>query len=240
MTMKQRTAATWLLFAGLLLASGYLVLRACGLTIGPWTVSWCVVGASTSQTEPIGALLAQVEGLERQLQQQQPCPVPPDRIAPSPPPVEAPTTRPEPVPAPIQSATEHDIRSQPGEGLRLPSDRRDLSFLEGCWVSTSQIFEMETRTPIEIRYCFQNNGRGTVEISKSDGAHCTAPIRAQRIGPNLKMQHGAIPCDRGSGFNESIITCKPLNNEASCNVINYRNGREERQRVIDGRFRRIE
>ena len=156
---------------------------------------------------------------------------------PSPPPVEAPATMPEPVPAP---APERGSRSQPGEGLRLPSETRDLSFLEGCWESTSRILEAETSTPVEIRYCFQNNGRGTVEISKSDGAHCTAPIRAQRIGPNLKMRHGAIPCDRGSGFNESIITCKPLNNEASCDVINYRNRREERERVIDGRFRRVE
>ena len=244
MTLKQRTAFAWLLLAGVLLVSGYLMLRACGLSIGPWTVSWCVVSSSSSPQEPIVALLAQVEALELQLRQPPPCPVAapqPEPIAPSPPRVEAPAPPLEPVPPLIPQPTpERPTLPQPGEGLRLPPDRQDLSFLEGCWESASAIVELTTGKPVEIRYCFQNDGRGVVEISKSDGAHCTAPIRAQRIGPNLKMQHGAVPCNQGGGFSEAIITCRPRNVEASCDVINYKNGKISEGRVVDGRFRRTQ
>lgn len=258
MTLKHTTAILWLLLSALLLASGYLMLRACGLSLGPWSVSWCPINITSPAQESIASLLGQIETLEKQLLQPLQCPAPvkqaektepppppvthPVEPAPPPPVVPAPTPKVEPTqpsePPPTQP--EEPRRPQIGENLRMPTDRKDLSFLEGCWMSISPIKNARTGTPIQIRYCFQNNGRGQVDISQSNGVHCAAPLSAQRNGNTVKIQHGAVPCSDGSGFLESIITCKPKSGEASCDILNYRNGLETSHRVPDGRFKRVE
>ncbi len=127
---------------------------------------------------------------------------------PEPKPVPQPERRPEPKP---EQTPKPAPKSRKGDPLVIPPGARennDLSFLEGCWHSDIGLKEWETGIPIDVRYCFGTNGRGTREVTKENGTRCIGPLRA-RFDPNgkLRMNSDSAPCDRGSRFVPEQVEC---------------------------------
>ncbi len=134
----------------------------------------------------------------------QPKPEPKPKPEPRPEPTPEPQSEPEPTPKPAP-------KPRKGDALVIPPGARennDLSFLEGCWVSETGLVDWNEYKPIDVRYCFDANGRGTREVKMENGTRCIGPLRA-RFDPNgkLRMNADSAPCDRGSFFEPEQVEC---------------------------------
>ncbi|GGK27939.1 hypothetical protein [Salinarimonas ramus] len=234
MTDKTISVLGWGALAVLLVAAGALLLPACGLRLGPIEMAWCAPPARAAAATPEGDLddlLLQVQALEDALIARPICDPPPVRRAEAPPPLE-----PEPEPD----------RPQIGDDLVLPDNEGDLSFLQGCWESpqNSNIIQGGTNIPIRVRYCFTgSDGSGTVEILNSRDGDCRGPMQARREGDRLLIEYERAICERnGAAFVPGVIECREGANQATCDLIEIRDGvREPRSnQVRDTTLRRID
>ena len=140
--------------------------------------------------------------------------VEPER-SPEPPPVEKPKVKPEP--SPKKQAT--------NELLKLPpkgTGKNNLDFLEGCWTAVTGLVEMKTRRPLNMDYCFNQNGQGTWTVLDSNGQRCQGTVRATYNGQVLTMKGDTAPCGSGGkgkssgSYSGQTILCHEGGNEAVC------------------------
>jgi hypothetical protein len=105
-----------------------------------------------------------------------------------------------------------------GPSLVIPegaAERGDLSFMEGCWVSSSEdVHNDATKLPITIKYCFEKNGRAKVSLDEQNGAGsytqtCSSEAQAAFDGGGLVIAEdfGQV-CPDGRSYRKSVITCK--------------------------------
>jgi hypothetical protein len=135
-----------------------------------------------------------------------PQPKPEPKLEPKPKPTPEAKPEPQPEPEPKPAPKPHK-----GDPLVIPPGARennDLSFLEGCWKSETGLVDWDEYKPIDVRYCFDTNGRGTREVKMENGTRCIGPLRA-RFDPNgkLRMNADSAPCDRGSFFEPEQVEC---------------------------------
>lgn len=205
----------WAALAIILLLSGALLLPACGIVIGSWRVSWCGAEAGLGALNP---LITQLDQLERAVAQREPCAVQAERPAP-------PVTK-------------------PGDVLTLPQESKDLKFLEGCWESSSPIFETNTKEPLQEKFCFAGTeGRGTRTIKfKSKNVTCQVDLIGKRVGMNLEMTSERAPCTNGTHFPPSVITCRSGAEGTRCDIVEYFDGKPEAadQQVRGATFKRVD
>jgi hypothetical protein len=134
------------------------------------------------------------------------------------------------------------INPEAHEEMRFPKNRKDLSFLEGCWKSSTPIADASTNIPLEARYCFDGNkGIGQFFINLSDGNKCTSPLQAKRQGKVLLMTYANMDCAKGH-FPPAKIICHQENSIALCNHIDVINGRDEpvENQVTGARFLKLD
>ena len=115
-------------------------------------------------------------------------------------------------------------RQKKGEAMQIPKDaakNNDLSFLEGCWRSVTNLYNSVTREPIEAEYCFSANGRGRRYIRQRDGGVCSGPASARFSGSRLDIKAPQAGCPDGSHYVPQKVQCKGSESSTQCH------GREE-------------
>ena len=101
----------------------------------------------------------------------------------------------------------------------IPEDERDLSFLEGCWVTNSPVFNDRTGRPIVVRYCCDDtSGAGTVVVDETTESACSGPITASRSGNSLTIEQGEAVCPNGRRWNRQTIACTSGADRATCEI----------------------
>jgi hypothetical protein len=202
----------WGVFVVLCVVIGLDLLAACGLGL-PWRgdlgdllVNYCPVPADDAAARQLqelesqnAALLGQLERLLGQTAgRQQQCALQPTPVVV--PPVVDPTHKSNPPPVPPIPCGPN----QQGPGcttLQIPKKPSSNSFLAGCWGGPSQV----GGTPVMERYCFKENGEGTVTFSGQNGLECHGAVHASLVppGPHLVINRDASPCNQ-QGFGSII------------------------------------
>ncbi len=127
-------------------------------------------------------------------------------------------------PRPVQKAE----KPKRGEKMQIPRDaakNNDLSFLEGCWRSVTDLFSSATGEPIEAEYCFSSDGSGRRFIRQQDGSMCSGPARAGFNGRKLNITAPEAHCERGSSYVPQQVQCKGTEKSTRCH------GKEETGRM---------
>ncbi len=126
----------------------------------------------------------------------------------------APEARPEPQPEAKPKAN----RQRKGEAMQIPKDaakNNDLSFLEGCWRSVTNLYNSATGVPIEMEYCFSGNGSGRRVIRQRDGDICSGSATARFSGSRLNITAGEAYC-RGGTFVPQTVQCNGTEQSTRC------------------------
>lgn len=141
----------------------------------------------------------------------------PDLVIPKPEPEPEPKPKPKPKPKP-EPKPEPEPKPQPkplaeGDGLVIPQDPSDLSFLEGCWDAQTGLKSTRTDMPISVKYCFDDKGNGTVSIIERDRnrraiQECKGNARARLNGPTLQIEDLGAKCPGGVTYEKERITCR--------------------------------
>lgn len=148
---------------------------------------------------------------------------PPQRLAAAepatvPPPFEPPPAATPPTPPPVVH--------QPGQALTVPEAAvrsGDVSFLEGCWVSSPFSNPVNGLASTKV-YCFDRAGNGQMNFSGSDGVTCSAPIRARwEPGPRLVLEEPRDgQCSNfGPWYRESTNCAIGGDGRAQCNSYEF-------------------
>ncbi len=139
-------------------------------------------------------------------------PVEPDPVpAPKPNPAPAPPPPPPPPPKPAP---------RKGEAMQIPKDaaqKKDLSFLEGCWVSETGLFSYPANKPVIAEYCFDKNGKGSRFEREEGGDVCRGPGKARFKGNRLYMESEYARCPGGQNYVPHWIECTGTGNSTLCN-----------------------
>jgi len=199
----------WALAAALLLAGGFVLLRACDLAIFPlYGQKYCVAPRS----DAMEAERARRTQLQAELQQAELTFAQKPICAPPPPLGSEPLPEPLPLPRPEQQA-------QP-EPLRAPQNLADL---KGCWESERGDMEITTddaeRRPIgKVRkcFCFGASGRGQLKVLYTNGVKCRAPLTARLRNGKLSMSYPSFACLSGGknyGLVPAAIECENDEND---------------------------
>lgn len=157
-----------------------------------------------------------------------------------------PKEEPKPVPPKEEKKPEKKPEPKPekqkkGEDMRIPESakkNKDVSFLEGCWDSDPGLVSMNTGEPIDVKYCFDANGRGTRTVTMTRSKdRCAGSVRAQfdALG-NLIINADGAPCGRGGSFVPQDVQCnQPTGGgKATC----YGQERGGKRNKWDAKFRR--
>ena len=162
---------------------------------------------------------------------------------PDPPKEEPKPDPPKPDPKPVEPKQEKkpEPKQKKGEDMRIPESakkNKDVSFLEGCWDSDPGLVSMNTGEPIDVKYCFDANGRGTRSITMTRSKdRCAGSVRAQfdALG-NLIINADGAPCGRGSSFVPQDVQCTQATGggKATC----YGQERGGKRNKWDAKFRR--
>ena len=143
-------------------------------------------------------------------------PVEPDPVpAPKPQPAPAPSVQqPKPAPKPAPRPA-----PRKGEEMQIPKDaaqKKDLSFLEGCWVSETGLFSHPANKPVIAEYCFDKNGRGRRFVREEGGRVCSGPSQARFTNGQLQFDAGPATCPRGGRFVPQRVDCRGSQDRTQC------------------------
>jgi hypothetical protein len=116
-----------------------------------------------------------------------------------------------------------------GRPLAIPQwaiDANDVSFMEGCWNSTSDhIVNIETELPITYTYCFDSGGNGSVTIDEYDAAGnyldtCTSGAKVSFKDKNLVINvDKTVRCVlSGDGYVPHSVLCRSDSSDIFCEV----------------------
>ena len=144
-------------------------------------------------------------------------PVEPDPVpAPKPQPAPAPSVQqPKPAPKPAPRPA-----PRKGEEMQIPKDaaqKKDLSFLEGCWSSETGLTSSRTGGPVVVEYCFDKNGNGSRFEREEGGDVCRGPGKARFKGNRLYMESEYARCPGGRNYVPHWIECTGTGNSTLCN-----------------------
>lgn len=130
-------------------------------------------------------------------------------------------------------------RPKKGDSLAIPegaAQSRNTSFLAGCWRSETALTRTGTNIPLQIEYCFDENGNGR-RIHIEDKTQCEGPVTAAFKGRTLVIEGGAIPCSDGTHYVPTTVECNESDGRTYCR------GKEEKSEggihMWDARFRKI-
>jgi hypothetical protein len=135
-------------------------------------------------------------------------------------------------------------RSGPGSSdlvMQIPSNTRDLAFLQGCWRVNKDLKEITTGSQLESRICFSGTeGVGTFEYRFPDGRRCHGSVRSRRNGTTLLMDRSKLTCADGA-FPPALIRCSGGNDQALCEIIEIIDGKivPRSQQLRDAKLIRI-
>ncbi len=110
-------------------------------------------------------------------------------------------------------------RQAKGEAMQIPRDaakRNDLSFLEGCWRSVTDLCNSRTGRPIVAEYCFRADGTGRRFVYEEDGSTCSGSVRARFNGNRLDIRSNGAQCQRGSIYVPQDIQCNGTGRSTEC------------------------
>ena len=142
-------------------------------------------------------------------------PVEPDPVpAPKPQPAPAPSVQPKPAPKPAPRPA-----PRKGEEMQIPKDaaqKKDLSFLEGCWSSETGLTSSRTGGPVVVEYCFDKNGRGRRFVREEGGRVCSGPSQARFTNGQLQFDAGPATCPRGGRFVPQRVDCRGSQDRTQC------------------------
>ncbi len=136
--------------------------------------------------------------------------------APEPPPAPAkppaaerkpdPPPKPEPKPKAAERKPEPPPRP-PDDRMRMPTaPTNDYSFLKGCW--RTDVFKHGPRIPPGYAtYCFDGNGRGTMEFRFQNGTTCRAPATARFSGSTLRVIDADSTCSPRGTWAQDRLDC---------------------------------
>lgn len=225
----------WVAFALLVVATMFVLLRACGLVLpgyGSWHrvgFAYCTARATPAQadeqrTRALRELARQLE--LRAVQQQANClaqlpppvaprPAPQEAAKPEPPKPEPPKPEP-PKPEPQKEAAP---KPAPTPQLQLPpKPTTDLSFLKGCW--RTDPFQHRSDGPKGVStYCFDEKGKGTLEYTQvANPSHvCRPAATASYEGQQLRIQDSDTKCSDGTAWYADHLDCRRgANDVAEC------------------------
>ena len=163
-----------------------------------------------------------------------------DLMPTTPDPVEAPAVVPEEKPKPAPKPEAKPQKQAKGEDLRIPESARknkDVSFLEGCWDSDPGLANDRTGEPLDVKYCFDANGRGKRTVTgRRSKERCVGSVRASfdALG-NLIINADGAPCDKGGAYVPQDVQCTQTGGgKAGC----YGQERGGRRNKWDAQFRR--
>ncbi len=129
-------------------------------------------------------------------------------------------------------------RPKKGDSLAIPdgaAQSRDTSFLAGCWRSETALTRTGTNIPLQIEYCFDENGNGR-RIHTEDKTRCEGPVTAAFKGRTLVIEGGSIPCSDGTHYVPTTVECNESDGKTYCR------GKEEKSEggihMWDARFRK--
>ena len=111
-------------------------------------------------------------------------------------------------------------QAEPGDPLTIPPDaaeNRDLSFLKGCWVSTTDLFNFDSKEPITVQYCFDENGKGTRTVQEKGGSRCAGPLQARfDSAGKLVIDGSSAACNSGGRFVPQRVQCSGRGDSTQC------------------------
>lgn len=210
-------ALLWAGFAGLLAFSGLLMLRACALEWPAW------LGANfCPQSVDGSALQREIEagGVLRQ---------------------EIADLERKVVARPVCEAPRPKQQAGP---LKIDPTKKDLSSLEGCWVSTAPtITNSITGEKLQFVYCFDPGGRtGKLIIKESQsGQVCEGPMTANIDGRRLVFETPGALCGNGSKYPPTRVNCRlDAKKSARCDVVEYHKGFSEAPEPVGDQVRDTE
>jgi hypothetical protein len=133
-----------------------------------------------------------------------------------------------------QEQPQEQSQEQPQDQVQIPDTARDsgdVSFLDGCWNSRSNLYNLRTRTPLNYQYCFED-GKGRVAIQAQDDQgntvdNCSGTATARMENGKLVIQEDGRPvCEEGGTYHASTITCTPKDGQESAECGIQQEGRE--------------
>ncbi|MGN0909772.1 MAG: SrfA family protein [Succinivibrio sp.] len=110
------------------------------------------------------------------------------------------------------------------ENGNLVLDPKELSKgslrgLDGTWNTSSGLFDTRTGKPVSIKYNF-DNGKGTAEVTRSDGTKCSTSTSGSVAGGGLEIAGGLVPCSDGTKISLPKVRCTPgKDGKADCSGI---------------------
>jgi hypothetical protein len=146
-----------------------------------------------------------------------------------------PPTREEIKPAP---SPETELNPRPGTDLAIPEEAReknDVSFLQGCWLSSSNMYNDETSEQVTVEYCFDRDGRGSRTVREANGKRCAGPVQARfNDSGRLIIDSEAADCDQEGSYVPQRVECAGSADDTRCQ------GRELDSQSLEwqARFRR--
>lgn len=109
-----------------------------------------------------------------------------------------------------------------GDALVIPSrsmETGDLGFLQGEWVSITDLVSSLSNEPVVILYAFDQAGGGTTTITRDPSGECVAPVKAQ-FKPDQKLyieDQTDVICTDGVVFRKSSVVCEVADSgQATC------------------------
>ncbi|MCW5747447.1 MAG: hypothetical protein KIT36_14760 [Alphaproteobacteria bacterium] len=151
-------------------------------------------------------------------------PEPPKPPTPPKPPVVE--KKPEPPPKPkVAERKPEPPPKPPDDRMRMPTTpSNDYSFLKGCW--RTDTFKHGPRIPPGYAtYCFDTNGRGSMEFRFSDGTTCRAPATARFSGGTLRVVDADSTCSPAGQWAQDRLDCT-----AGADGVAYCHGRNRTER----------
>ena len=106
-----------------------------------------------------------------------------------------------------------------GSAMQIPEDaakNNDLSFLEGCWRSVTELHNSVTGEPVEAEYCFQSNGEGLRRVIGKNGGICSGSASANFSGSKLVITGGKASCKHGPSFVRQKVQCRGTGSSTHC------------------------
>ena len=91
--------------------------------------------------------------------------------------------------------------------LVIPKNARNISFMEGSWVTFASLLDTQKNTALTDYYEFNKGGQGKI-TSKWGNATCAGQANADLFGDAVQIIITDVKCSNRQVFSNAIITCE--------------------------------